>query len=69
MYGPDKHINYFLVKALGESILEGNGIHNSLKNKGILNNINLTVPEGIKFSGMKNIGLTEWVQKTPYKIT
>ncbi|KAI4464644.1 hypothetical protein MML48_3g00005270 [Holotrichia oblita] len=60
MHGPEKHINYFLVKALGESILEGNSIHNSLKSKGVLNNINLTVPEGLKFSGMKCFGLVEW---------
>ncbi|GJQ87050.1 hypothetical protein Trydic_g6809 [Trypoxylus dichotomus] len=60
MHGPEKHINYFLVKALGESILEGNSIHNTLKAKGILHNINLTVPDGIKFSQMKYWGLTEW---------
>lgn len=64
MYGPDKQVNYFLVKALGESILEGNSIHNSLKVRGILNHINLTVPEGIKFSGMKQLGLIEWVINT-----
>ncbi|XP_022901831.1 uncharacterized protein [Onthophagus taurus] len=61
MFGPEKDINYFLVKAFGECILEGNEIHQNLKQRGALSNVNLTVPEGIKHSGLnKQLGLVEW---------
>lgn len=43
-------------------MLEGNKIHESLKQKGALKDINLTVPEAVKYAGRKVAGLTEWVK-------
>ncbi|XP_018329287.1 uncharacterized protein LOC108739738 isoform X2 [Agrilus planipennis] len=59
--GPDKELNIRLIYALAHSMLEGNDIHNELKKRGSLYDINLTVPEAIKFSGLAKYGLTEWV--------
>lgn len=42
-------------------MLEGNKLHETLKSKGTLSDINLTVPEAIKFTGNKSLGLAEWV--------
>lgn len=42
-------------------MLEGNKLHETLKSKGTLSDINLTVPEAIKFTGNKALGLAEWV--------
>ncbi|XP_018329286.1 uncharacterized protein LOC108739738 isoform X1 [Agrilus planipennis] len=58
--GPDKELNIRLIYALAHSMLEGNDIHNELKKRGSLYDINLTVPEAIKFSGLAKYGLTEW---------
>lgn len=54
--------NTELVHVLGHCMLEGNKLHEMLKSKGALNNINLTVPEAIKSAGKIVSGLTEWVQ-------
>lgn len=43
-------------------MLEGNKIHECLKQKGALKDINLTVPEAVKYAGRKVSGLTEWVK-------
>lgn len=67
MSGPEESVNYFLIRALAIAMLEGNKLYESLKTKGLLTNINLTVPEAIKYTG-KKFGLSEWVRvpiKTP----
>lgn len=50
-----------MVYVLGHCMLQGNKIHETLKSRGSLNNINLTVPEAIKYAGNNVAGLTEWV--------
>lgn len=50
-----------MIYVLGHSMLEGNKMHETLKSKGTLSNINLTVPEAIKYAGRSAAGLTEWV--------
>lgn len=42
-------------------MLEGNKVHETLKSKGTLDDINLTVPEAMKFAEKSVAGLTEWV--------
>lgn len=42
-------------------MLEGNKVHETLNSKGMLHDINLTVPEAIKYAGKSVAGLTEWV--------
>lgn len=58
--GPSEAVNNYLIQALALSMLEGNKLYESLKGKGLLSNVNLTVPEAIKYAG-KNYGLFEWV--------
>lgn len=58
--GP-QNLNMDLVYILAHSMLEGNRLHEVLKSKGTLSDINLTVPEAIKYTGNKALGLTEWV--------
>lgn len=58
--GPGKSVNYYLIKALAESMLEGNQVHDDLKRKGALPHINLTVPEAITFAGNRVNGIKEW---------
>lgn len=60
IYGPDK-FNTEMVYVLGHCMVEGNKMHETLKSKGSLNNINLTVPEAIKYAGKSVGSLTEWV--------
>ncbi|XP_017772698.1 PREDICTED: uncharacterized protein LOC108559843 [Nicrophorus vespilloides] len=59
-FGPNKQINYYVIRALGRAMLYGNEIHAVLKDKGSLENINLTIPEAIRFSGKKVSGIKEW---------
>lgn len=58
--GPGRSVNYYLIKALAESMLEGNEIHDDLKRKGALPHINLTVPEAITFAATRVNGIKEW---------
>lgn len=60
--GPEK-FSTEMVQVLGRCMLDGNKIHETLKSKGTLNNINLTVPEAIKYAGKCVAGLIEWVWK------
>lgn len=50
-----------MIYLLAYSMLDGNKIHESLKAKGSLNSVNLTVPEAIKYAGNRANGLIEWV--------
>lgn len=68
MTGPEESVNYFLIRALAIAMLEGNKLYESLKTKGMLSNVNLTVPEAIKYTG-KKFGLSEWVARTQKKST
>lgn len=47
--------------ALAYGMLAGNAIHNALKARGALSNINLTVPEAIRHAGDRVAGIHEWV--------
>lgn len=50
-----------MVYLLAYSMLDGNKIYESLKAKGSLNYVNLTIPEAIKYAGNRVKGLKEWV--------
>ncbi|KAJ8920779.1 hypothetical protein NQ315_004920 [Exocentrus adspersus] len=58
--GPQKCLNIRLIQLFAESILEGNRIHEELKQKNMLKHINLNVPEAIKFAGKEASQMTEW---------
>lgn len=61
MYDSDKCINPSLILALAESILNGNKLHNTLKEQGALSHPNLTVPEALLYCRAKYFNLKEWV--------
>lgn len=57
-----------MVYIFGYSMLQGNKIYEMLKSRGILEDVNLTVPEAIKYAGIHAAGLVEWVKnKTHFK--
>ncbi|KAL3282886.1 hypothetical protein HHI36_006044 [Cryptolaemus montrouzieri] len=56
----NKDISPKLINIFARSMLEGNYIHDALKKKGRLKNINLTVPEAISYADKIAHGLVEW---------
>ncbi|KAK4880773.1 hypothetical protein RN001_008919 [Aquatica leii] len=58
--GPEKPTSPKLILALAHGMLLGNSIHEDLKAQKVLSNINLTVPQAIKYSKDIVDGLKEW---------
>ncbi|KAK9878457.1 hypothetical protein WA026_022097 [Henosepilachna vigintioctopunctata] len=56
----NKDISPKLINIFARSMLDGNYIHETLKRKGKLKNINLTVPEAISYSNKIVRDLIEW---------
>ncbi|XP_044751747.1 uncharacterized protein LOC123311741 [Coccinella septempunctata] len=56
----NKEVSPKLINIFAKSMLDGNHIHNTLKKKGMLKNINLTVPEALSFADKMACGLKEW---------
>ncbi|XP_067014160.1 uncharacterized protein [Anabrus simplex] len=56
----DFTLNKSIITALAESILEGNEIHERLLREGVLQHVNMTVPEAIEAAGSKMKIVTEW---------
>lgn len=46
---------------LAQAILEANTIYETLKENGMLFNVNLTVPEALQYTRKLNLRLIEWV--------
>jgi len=44
------------------SMLEGNRIHEELKRKNVLKDVNLNVPEALKYTPNDTSNLVEWVK-------
>lgn len=51
-----------MITIFARSMLDGNRIHDTLKKKGMLKNINLTVPEALTYADKMAYGLIEWVK-------
>lgn len=43
-------------------MLEGNRIHDELKQQNLLKHVNLNVPEALNYSGKQTKNMIEWVQ-------
>ncbi|XP_066141145.1 uncharacterized protein [Euwallacea fornicatus] len=57
---PHKSLNIRLIHLLAMSMLEGNKLHEELSNKRLLKNINLNIPEALKYTEDKIANLVEW---------
>jgi hypothetical protein len=60
----DQPLNRLLVTSIAEAIIEGNEIHETLRNSGQLVDLNLTVPEALEAVVAKYPLFTEWTEKT-----
>ncbi|ENN77360.1 uncharacterized protein LOC109537487 [Dendroctonus ponderosae] len=57
---PQENLNIRLIHLLAISMLEGNKIHEELKKKKVLKDLNLNVPEALKYTQEETYNLVEW---------
>lgn len=55
-------LNIRLIHLMAISMLEGNRIHEELKRKNVLKDVNLNVPEALKYTQNDTSNLVEWVK-------
>lgn len=60
---PEIHLNIRLIHLFAGSMLEGNKIHDDLKQQNLLKHVNLNVPEALIYSGKQTKNMVEWVSK------
>lgn len=53
-------LNIRLIHLMAISMVEGNWIHEELKRKNVLKNVNLNVPEAVQYT--QPVNLVEWVK-------
>lgn len=64
---PEIHLNIRIIHLFAASMLEGNKIHDELKQQNLLKHVNLNVPEALIYSGKQTKNMIEWVRNLYYK--